>query len=79
VNTFTRLYGYAVVSRRSKFIKKGVKKTFRLIYDRGRKPLSNRLLSPSNRPLSPNPPVKKRKITTRTLEYPFKIALRLDL
>jgi hypothetical protein len=35
INTLGRIYRYTVLSIRTKFIKKGVKKTMRLRYDRG--------------------------------------------
>ena len=71
VNTFARPYGYAVISIRSKFTKKGVKKTVPLIYDRGR-PLHND-------DLDLDKPHKRRRTTTLRLGYPFKITLRLHL
>ncbi|KAJ6137065.1 hypothetical protein N7471_003551 [Penicillium samsonianum] len=38
INTFAQRFGYAVLSRRSKRIRKGIKKTVRLCCDRWREP-----------------------------------------
>ncbi|KAJ5243941.1 hypothetical protein N7489_004037 [Penicillium chrysogenum] len=69
VNTFARPHGYAVTSIRSKFTKKGVKKTVPLICDRGREPETN----------TDEPRPQKRQRSTLRLRCPFKMTLRLNL
>ncbi|KAJ5822445.1 hypothetical protein N7447_004785 [Penicillium robsamsonii] len=66
INIFGRQHGYAVSTLRSKRTKKGVLKTVRLCYDRGRR-LRN----------SPNSPTRKRETTSLAIKCPFSISLRL--
>ncbi|KAJ5796864.1 uncharacterized protein N7518_005404 [Penicillium psychrosexuale] len=69
INDFARPHGYAVTIRRSKTTKRGVKKTVRLICDRGRRPDA-----------CEHRPQPKKRINTNTmaLECPFSMALRRD-
>ncbi|KAJ6150050.1 hypothetical protein N7471_001249 [Penicillium samsonianum] len=68
INDLGRTHGYAVSSIRTKFTKKGVKKTIRLRYDRG--------LVLRDRPN--DGPERKRQTTTLQNECPFGISLRLN-
>ena len=68
INTLGRTHGYAVSSIRTKFTKKGVKKTIRLRCDRGH--------VPRDRPN--DSPERKRQTTILQNECPFGVSLRLN-
>ncbi|KAJ5135023.1 uncharacterized protein N7515_004301 [Penicillium bovifimosum] len=79
INTFAAPHGWAVTSIRSKATKKGVKKTIRLICDRGHAVKADKNGPGLANDDSPGPAKKRRKTTTLALGCPFKMALRLDL
>ncbi|OQE59258.1 hypothetical protein PENNAL_c0329G06460 [Penicillium nalgiovense] len=68
LNTFARPYGYAVTIRRSKYTKKGIKKSVYLCCDRGREVKQE----------DTEETAKKRRTTTLACGCPFMIVLRLD-
>lgn len=75
INDHGRVYGYAVISRRSKRTKKGVKKTIRLSCDRWRtippETQDDLSIPDTNLSVSRNP-------TTLANKCPFAISLRLQ-
>ena len=68
INTLGRIYRYTVLSIRTKFTKKGIKKTIRLRYDRG-----HVLRDRPNDGLE-----RKRQTTILQNECPFGVSLRLN-